>query len=338
MKRVAIYLAAACLSIACSEDKDYYTGPPRPIEPPVVTPPAKDTLIKLPAEWTKATTLMTNFPEGVEVYRRTAAFNSKAMNAYCVVFDPAVAEFKPVVSDKNKKPSIYYSEEGGTKYACINGGFFGTNVSYSLVKYNGTVTAVNIRSLNRAYNGVSTAYYPTRAAFGLTSAGVPQVSWVYHVGAGNGTVYSYPVPSANELNKEPQPVPSATFPAGGAEWMVSSAIGGSPMLIYNNVVKITDKEELIDIDNTSSRARTAIGYTAKGKIVVLAVEGNNSAGGAGLNLQETADLMKSMGCTGAINLDGGGSTALVVNGQQTVKPSDAAGERAVMSAIIIKKK
>ncbi|MCK7558377.1 phosphodiester glycosidase family protein [Chitinophaga sedimenti] len=319
---------------ACSGEPDYYTGVPRP-QPPVVTPPQKDTLIKLPSEWTKATTLMSGFPEGVEVYRRTTAFNGKAMNAYCVVFDPAVAEFKPVVADKNKKSSAYYAEETGTKYACINAGFFGTNVSYSLVKYNGAISAVNIRSLNRPYNGASTPYYPTRAAFGLTASGAPQVSWVYHVGT---TVYSYPSPSPNELNKAPEAVPSATFPSGGAAWNVTSAIGGSPVLIYNNSIRITDKEELIDIDNTSSRARSAIGYTATGKVIVLAVEGGNTAGGIGLNLAEVADLMKSMGCTGAINLDGGGSTYMMVNGQQTVKPSDAAGERAVMSAIIIKKK
>jgi exopolysaccharide biosynthesis protein len=36
--------------------------------------------------------------------------------------------------------------------------------------------------------------------------------------------------------------------------------------------------------------------------------------------------MKEMGCIGALNLDGGGSTNMIVNGDFTVKPSDVSGE------------
>lgn len=82
-------------------------------------------------------------------------------------------------------------------YACINGGFFGGNQSYSLVKYNNSVLAANIKSVNRTYNGLSTPYYPTRAAFGINAAGDPSVAWIYHVGTGNDKVYQYPLPSAN---------------------------------------------------------------------------------------------------------------------------------------------
>jgi exopolysaccharide biosynthesis protein len=106
-------------------------------------------------------------------------------------------------------------------------------------------------------------------------------------------------------------------------------------LIKNNLIRISDNEELIAVDNTSSRARSAIGYTSSNKIVILAVEGNNSNGGAGLTLAELAQMMKEIGCIEALNLDGGGSTTLTVNGKQTVKPSDGT-ERGVMTALIIK--
>lgn len=321
--------------VACSKKET--SGPPPPPNPPVVTPPAAS-LLTLPSEWVKATDLMKDFPGGIEVYRRTAAFNGKTMNAYCVAFDPKAVEFKPVFSATNKKPSDLYAQEPGVKYAVINGGFFGTNASYSLAQYNGTVQAINIRSLSRTYNGQAKTFYPTRGAFGITASGTPEVAWIYHVGSGNGTVYAYPQVSPNDIAQTPQPQPSANFPTGGAVWNVSSAIGGSPMLIKNNTVNITDGEELIDVNNTTSRARLAIGHTANGIVVLLAVEGNIPGGGTGLSLQELADLMKSMGCTGALNLDGGGSTYLMVNSQATVKPSDAAGERPVITAIILKKK
>ncbi len=182
---------------------------------------------------------------------------------YSVVFDPKLIELKPVAAATNKKVSDFYSDEVAAKYACMNGGFFGTNTSYSLSMFNKTISAVNIKSLNRSFNGSNIPYYPTPAAFGISTNSTADVAWIYHVGSGNGTICSYPTPSPNLLNTAPQAIPSSSFPVGGTIWDMNSAIGGSPMLIKNNSINITDNEELIVIDNNSSRARSAIGYTAK---------------------------------------------------------------------------
>lgn len=328
-----IFIAAVTLVSACGKSDQGKYHPEKPVIVIDSTP-----LVNLSSSWKKAVYLMNDFPNGIQVYVNRSPINTKPVVAYCVVFDPkANLELKPVLATANKKVTDFYNEEAGAKYACINGGFFGTNASYSLSMYKGVVDAINIKSLSRPYNSVSTPYYPTRAAFGLSESGVPDVAWVYHVGAGNGVVYTYPSPALNLLNSAPMAVPSATYPIGGSVWSAKTAIGGSPMLIKNNTINITDDEELIVIDNASSRARSAIGYTSDNKIVLLAVEGNNTAGGAGLSLVELAQLMKDMGCVGAVNLDGGGSTTLTVNGKQTVKPSDGT-ERGVMTALIIKEK
>jgi len=323
--------------MACSKKSGGGVTPP-PVNPD--SPTVAMGLIKLPATWVKAGGYMQGFPEGVEVYHNVTPYKNKALNAYCVVFDPknSSLDLKMVLPSANKKVTDQCAAESGTVLAGINGGFFGTNASYSLVEYNNTISAINIRSLSRTYNGAATTYYPTRAAFGLTAAGIPTIAWIYHTGAGNGTIYSYPAPSPNALNQAPQQQPTTSFPAGGSVWNAVTAIGGSPVLIVDSVIRLTDTEEMIDIDNTSSRARSALGYTASGKVVILAVEGGNSSGGVGLSLQDLAGLMLEMGCKGAMNLDGGGSTYMQVNGQATVKPSDAVGERPVMGAIILKKK
>jgi hypothetical protein len=224
-------------------------------------------------------------------------------------------------------------------YVTINGGFYGGNQSYSLIKYNGTLSAPNIKSVTRAYNGSNASYFPTRAAFGITSTGAPATSWVYSIGATNENVYGYPVPSPNQEGVAPQPVPTENFPAGGSPWDVISAIGGSPMLLMGGELSITDREELISINNTSSRPRSAIGYTNSGKVLLLAVEGDNSSGGyPGINLQDLALMLKSLGCLSAINLDGGGSTSMVVGNRLTVRPGDNGVERPVISALVIKQK
>ena len=110
------------------------------------------------------------------------------------------------------------------------------------------------------------------------------------------------------------------------------------MLLRASNVTITDVQELISISNTTSRPRSAIGYNANGIVMLLAVEGDNTTGGyAGLNLNELANLLKDLSCTDAINLDGGGSTSLVIGNQLTVRPGDGT-ERPVVSALVIKRK
>jgi hypothetical protein len=248
-------------------------------------------------------------------------------------------EFKPVLAAAAKKPSDFYKEETGVVYACINGGFYGSNQSYSMVQFNNTVLSANIKSVSRSLNGVNTAYYPTRAAFGMNTAGEPVSAWIYHVGAGLNDVYSYPAPSPNAEGSAPQAEPTALFPVGGSRWVTTAAIGGSPMLIRNGTIQITDVAELININNTTSRPRSAIGANSSGLVIVLAVEGDNtSAGYAGMNLAELAAMLKDLSCTNAINLDGGGSTSMVVGNQLLVRPGDNGVERPVVSAVVIKQK
>ncbi|MDR0916048.1 MAG: phosphodiester glycosidase family protein [Oscillospiraceae bacterium] len=58
--------------------------------------------------------------------------------------------------------------------------------------------------------------------------------------------------------------------------------------------------------------KTAIGVTANGEIVALAVDGRNTTYANGVTLRELADEMIARGCVTAVNLDGGGSTAISV--------------------------
>jgi exopolysaccharide biosynthesis protein len=55
----------------------------------------------------------------------------------------------------------------------------------------------------------------------------------------------------------------------------------------------------------------------------------------GLTTAKVADILKALGCTEALNLDGGGSSCMIVNGKETIKPSDG-NERSVLDACYIK--
>jgi exopolysaccharide biosynthesis protein len=49
-------------------------------------------------------------------------------------------------------------------------------------------------------------------------------------------------------------------------------------------------------------------------------------------------MLKDIGCWEAMNLDGGGSSYMMVNGKPTIKPSDISGQRAVPAVFMIRMK
>ncbi|WP_082161708.1 phosphodiester glycosidase family protein [Rufibacter radiotolerans] len=293
--------------------------------------------------WTKPATLNSGLPASVEVFLSTtpiaAGVPTKAYYTLADLKDPNL-ELKAAYGGgtSSKTTTQFFTEEQREPaYVAVNGGFFGGNVSYSYLAQSSAVLAPNIKTLNRDLNGTSTPYYPTRGAFGILANNTPDVAWIYSIDASN-TTYSYSVPSPNRLGEAPQPVPTATFPAGGALWRPSVGIGGSPVLVQNGAKMITDAEELIVIDNNSRRARTAIGYTADKKMILLVVEGGNPGVSDGATLSEVADIMVSLGAVEALNLDGGGSSTMVVKGATTIRPSDAGVERAMPSSLVLKQR
>jgi hypothetical protein len=79
--------------------------------------------------------------------------------------------------------------------------------------------------------------------------------------------------------------------------------------------------------------RTFAGVDAKGRTVLITADGRSTAS-LGLGIAETAAVAKSLGLRNAMNLDGGGSTTMVVDGVINV-PSDATGERPVGDALVV---
>jgi exopolysaccharide biosynthesis protein len=54
-----------------------------------------------------------------------------------------------------------------------------------------------------------------------------------------------------------------------------------------------------------------------------------------VTLPEAARLMRAVGAREALNLDGGGSSALSVRGRVVGRPSDPSGERPVSDALVV---
>jgi hypothetical protein len=86
---------------------------------------------------------------------------------------------------------------------------------------------------------------------------------------------------------------------------------------------------------TSAAPRTAVGRFSDGREVLVTVDGRQPGYSVGVTPMQLAEILLSIGVTDAANLDGGGSTTLTVGGLLVNRPSDAAGERPVGTALVV---
>ncbi|SMO91737.1 Predicted protein [Saccharicrinis carchari] len=292
--------------------------------------------------WTKTSTY--DNVDGISMYTSTTPFRfnqdgtAMPFSAYAIKIDITKNfEFVPYYNkDKgNMKVSEmvadYKSTKGKLPLVGINTGYFASTSSYSLVINNGKLLSSNISQLTR-----KGSFYVTRGAFGHDQTSNYSVDWVYTVA--EETVYGYPQPALNVDGETPQPKPSPSFPENGSPYNKVNAIGGGPVLIRDGSVVQNYGYELFYDDIIRSLAnRTAIGITADKELVILVVDGR-AAYSSGISLKDMARLLKEdMDCKDALNLDGGGSSTLIVNGNVYNQNSIDSGQRSVLTGLLIVK-
>ena len=104
---------------------------------------------------------------------------------------------------------------------------------------------------------------------------------------------------------------------------VNHIISGGPYLVKNGEIFIDMTEQKLGAIG-GKNPRTAIGYTADGNLIMVAVDGREGAS-VGMTLRELAGFLQSVGCVNAMNLDGGGSTVMYVNGKVVNMPAVRGG-------------
>ena len=104
---------------------------------------------------------------------------------------------------------------------------------------------------------------------------------------------------------------------------VNHILSGGPYLVKDGEVYVDmTAEKLSSVGGRNPR--TAIGYTKDNHLILLTADGREGSS-IGLTLNELAYLMKQLGCINAMNLDGGGSTVMYVDGQVVNKPAVQGG-------------
>jgi exopolysaccharide biosynthesis protein len=84
-----------------------------------------------------------------------------------------------------------------------------------------------------------------------------------------------------------------------------------------------------------SDPRIAIGITATGRVLMVVVDGRQPRWSVGSSLGEVARLMVDLGAVHAMNLDGGGASAMWVDGELVNRPSDGQQRNVTTSVLVL---
>lgn len=121
-------------------------------------------------------------------------------------------------------------------------------------------------------------------------------------------------------------------------------VGGGPRLLTRGRVRVRATAEGFAPPSApgffgsfvaARHPRTLVGVRADGTLLLVTLDGRRAGWSAGVTLVEAARVMRSLGAREALNLDGGGSSAMAVRGAIVSRPSDATGERPVSDTLAV---
>ena len=276
--------------------------------------------------WRPVADLNAALPPAVRVFAGTDPATPLRAWYVSIAAGAAAAQVRVLVSDdpqdRRETPSRFAADTG----ACVvvNGGYFTMERTpaqhVGLLVVDGAIVTPAAASVGR--DGVR--YELARAALGISATGF-DIAWAT---SRNDRLQAWPAPPAHRPGS-----PAQLDEAAAAPWLVDDALGAGPALVVAGQVDVTtDEEVFFGTAIPFTHPRTAAGIAADGTLLLLVVDGRQQSS-RGVTLAQLAAMMLGIGAREAVNLDGGGSSSLVVNGRLLNKPAGRVREREVMSAI-----
>jgi hypothetical protein len=127
------------------------------------------------------------------------------------------------------------------------------------------------------------------------------------------------------------------LPDADEEWRrATSMLGGGPLLLWQGR-RMEDHaaESISRVFFLARHPRTAVGVRRDGTLLFLVVDGRRPTTSVGMSLPELTELLLELGAVSALNLDGGGSSTMVVGGETVNHPSDGGFERPNADALLL---
>ena len=270
-----------------------------------------------------------NFPAGIKIMK--GRNDELPINAWAAIIDPRDpdVDLNVIVSeDIDRRETLTQFSQNKKARVVVNGGYFLIDKTpaehVGLLYVNNLTVAPATKSVLRN----NKRYFTARGALGFLDDGGIDIAWVT---SRNDSLFNFAEPLENQPE---EPVDSFDF-SKAETWEVDDAIHAGPVLMHDGKIRVTSNEEVFFGSTIPDiHPRTAAGYRNSGELVLLVVDGRQ-VDSRGVDLQELAILMRDLGCVEAINLDGGGSSAMVVDGKLLNRPAGTTSQREVMSAIAV---
>ena len=305
-------------------------------------------------KWVNVDSLYQPLSSSVHVFKTTDSLDGKPNIAYYVIAD---LKDKKLLFDadttlnRRLTPTQFY-QKNKQPLIVVNTTFFSfqTNQNLNVVIKKGKQVGYNIHSIPGRGKDTFTYRHPFGSAIGISKKRTADIAWLF-------TDSSFKHPQALNMAVLPKKDSSVKFSFDSAKeyvyqehrsliapffskWKMRTTVGGGPILLQQGIVRISNDEEMKFAGKAidDKHPRTAMGYTKDNELIILVVQGRFPGIAEGATLGQEAKILQDLGCWEALNLDGGGSSCMLVNGKETIKPSDAAGQRAVPAVFIIKNK
>lgn len=296
-------------------------------------------------QWKNADSLFGPLPGSIHVFYTDREVDNKPFRAYYVIADikNRKLDFTTDTTLNRRLTPQQFFEKNNKPVVVVNGTFFSfqTHQNLNTVIRNGELVGYNIHTLPGRGKDTLTYRHPFGSAIGISKKRKADVAWLLTDSTSSKAMASQnSIPFIKDSISRPEKkylLQKSSTPRhkGFEKWKMKTAIGGGPVLVQNGEVSITNNEEIKFGGKAinDKHPRTAMGYTADNKLIILVIEGRNPEA-AGASLLQEAQILKDLGCIEALNLDGGGSSCLLVNGRETIKPSDKV-QRAVPGVFLI---
>ncbi len=283
----------------------------------------------IPMGWKNISSSFDELPDGIRIYK--GRNKQIPLNAWYVIIDsknPHLNTDIVVSNDDDGKETPSQFAERLNANVVVNGGYFlmhkNPTEHVGLLKDNDVIISHTLRSMLKREK----RYYLTRSALGFDKTGQMDIAWI---ASHNDSILEWKEPAKNKPDK---PVTELNYEKG-KYWDMSDALQAGPIIVSNGRKNVTAVEEVFFWSKIPDiHPRTAVGYTKEGENIFLVVDGRQPDS-RGVDLNELSILMFDLDCEEAINLDGGGSSALVVNGKLLNRPAGFSTQREVISAIAV---
>jgi exopolysaccharide biosynthesis protein len=296
-------------------------------------------------KWQNVDSLYGPLPKSVHVYFTDQSLDTGKFRAFYVIADlkDKKLEFTTDTTHKRRFTPSEFWEKNNQPLVVVNGTFFSfeTNQNLNAVIRDGKLISYNPKEKGRGKDSLK--YFDSyKSAIGISKKRRADVAWV-KTDSTESFAKASQLPVNGEGNfwvaKKADQSTTVSNDHLTSKWKMQTAIGGGPVLLQDGEIKITNdiERKFTGKAINDKHPRTAMGYTSDNKLIILMVEGRNP-NASGATLPQLAQILKALGCVEALNLDGGGSSCLLVNGKETIKPSDKGGQRAVPAVFIIKGK